>query len=227
MRLPSSKQSALRYPLSAILASEGNVRVLRELLRHGGALNAPHVARRVGMSPQHVRQILASLHSVGVIEEVGQGRYVSYRAGAGHPLYRALDDLFRKEDERFDAVLSAVREASAASGAVPLAVWLYGSVARGEDTAESDVDIAVVMDDAVLEKSVERIRERLHEAENRLGVSFSVVGLTPEDVGRLSAGDPWWADVQSDALALVGADPDRLAAQLRRARRPAEVGEKE
>jgi predicted nucleotidyltransferase len=220
MRPPSTHQSALRYPLSSILSSEGNVRVLRELFRHGAELNPPQIASRAGLSPQHVRQILPALRSLGVIEVVGQGRYPSYRGRAGHPMHAALDTLFRLEEDRFDQVLEAVRKAVSSDQERPLAVWLYGSAARGEDVVGSDVDVAVVLDPPDLEQAVAGIRERLDQVEERLGVSFSVVGLDPEDVSRLSTGDPWWESVRADAIPLLGPDPKRLAAEVRRGRRP-------
>jgi predicted nucleotidyltransferase len=216
MRPLSTQQSFLRYPLSLVLASEGNVRVLREILRHGGELNPPTIAKRTGVSPQHVRQILGGMVATGIVAEVGQGRYLSYRGNAEHPLYPALSELFRQEESRFDEVLSAVRRAVEADASDVLSVWLYGSVARGEDAVGSDVDVAVVVSDGEVEEVVGRVRDRLREAESRLDVRFSVVGLDAADVLRLADGDAWWNSMQEDALTLVGADPSRLATQLRR-----------
>lgn len=215
MRKPLSRQSALRYPLSAILASEGNVRVLRELLRHGGELSAPGIASRVGLTAKHVRQLLTSLAESGIVEPVGQGRYLSWRALRGHPLHPQLGALFRAEEERFEAVLEAVREV--ARGVAPRAVWLYGSAARGEDRPGSDVDVALVAAAEDLDRVVDTFRERLRDAGDALGVAYSVVAVSPTDVLRLSAGDPWWNGVRADAVTLFGPEPDRLAAQVRRA----------
>lgn len=218
MRTPSSPQSVARYPLSAILASEGSVRVLRELARHGGELNAPVIASHVRMSPQQVRQILGALQDLGMVEGVGTGRYLSYRMRRTHPLYDALDALFRAEEERFDAILEAIRSAASSVSPTPRAVWLYGSVARGEDMAHSDVDVALVVDETGSDSASAAVREVLREAEERLGVHFSVIGISPTDVLRLSAGDPWWTNVSSDAIPLVGPDPEALARRLRRER---------
>lgn len=215
MRHPLLRQSTLRYPLSAVLASEGSVRVLRELFRHGGELSASGIARRVGLTAKHVRQVLGSLADLELVEPVGPGRYFSYRIRAEHPLHSALDALFRAEEERFDGVLEAVREA--AREAAPRAVWLYGSAARGDDRTGSDVDVALVAEEQDVERTVAEVRERLREPGDALGVSYSVVGLTPGDVLRLSAGDPWWNGLRADALTLLGPDPERLAAQVGRA----------
>ncbi|HEX2188112.1 MAG TPA: nucleotidyltransferase domain-containing protein [Longimicrobiaceae bacterium] len=191
------------------------MRVLRELFRHGGEMPASGIAARVGLTAKHVRQVLGSLTGLAVVERVGQGRYASYRVRPAHPLHPALDSVFRAEEERFEQVLETVRDA--ARRAAPRAAWLYGSAARGDDRPGSDVDVAVVAEEEAVERVVAELRERLREPADALGVAYSVVGLTPADVLRLSAGDPWWSGVRADALALVGPEPERLAAQVRRA----------
>ena len=199
------------------------MRVLRELARHGGELNPPVIASHVRMSPQQVRQILGALQDLGMVEGVGTGRYLSYRMRRAHPLYNALDTLFRAEEERFDAILEAIRSAASSVSPTPQAVWLYGSVARGEDTAHSDVDVALVADEMAPDSVSAAVHEELQEAEERLGVHFSVIGISPTDVLRLSTGDPWWMNVTNDAIPLVGPDPEALARRLRREREKGHV----
>ena len=216
MRRPSSPQSTLRYPLNAILASEGNVRVVRELFRHGGELSAPAIASRVGLTAKHVRQVAGSLVALTLVEEVGQGRYLLYRLRRAHALYTPLDTLFRAESERFEGMLRAIRNSVVHGGEKVRALWLYGSAARGDDRPGSDVDLALVAEEDVLHGIVEQVRARLRASGEVLGLGFSVVGLTPADVLRLSAGDPWWNSVRAEAIPLVGPDPDHLAAKARR-----------
>lgn len=213
MRRPTAPQSVLRFPVSSILGGEANVRVLRELVRHGAELGAPAIAKRAGLSRQHVVRVLNGLAELGVVERVGVGGHPSYRMRRGHPLRSGLEGIFGAEEARFGAVEDAIR--SAAAGAE--AVWLYGSVARGDDSAVSDVDVAVVIDSPDVEGVVDGIRARLREREDALGISVSVVGIGPADVVRLSGGDPWWSSLVREAIPLAGPDPQRLAARIRRA----------
>jgi len=150
---------------------------------------------------------------------VGSGQSRLFRARHEHPLAAVLDAVFRAEDERFEAVLQAVREAVDACGTDVLAAWLYGSVARGDDSVSSDVDIALVAAPEALASAADAVRERLRPAEDALAFTASVVGLDTEDVPRLGEGDPWWAEVVRDAIVLVGDDPEALAARLHRERR--------
>jgi predicted nucleotidyltransferase len=217
MRPPASPQSALRRPLNRVLAGEGHVRVLRELLRHGGELGAADVATRVGLSPQHVRSVLAHLVRLGLVDRLGPGRAHLYRARLAHPLAESLAALFAAEEARFAALLAAVRAAAAAARPRPLAVWLYGSVARGDDAPESDVDVAVVAAAGELNGILSDLRERLRDTAEALGVELALVGATPADVARAAAGDTWWRGVVRDAVPIFGPDPTTLLARSRAA----------
>jgi predicted nucleotidyltransferase len=212
-----SQQSHLRYPLNAILGSEGRVRVLRELFRHGGELSSPDLAMRTKISRQHVRRALLDLEPAGIVEQVGSGKSVLWRARRAHPLAEPLDAMFRAEDKRHQEMLAAISGAAAEEAAIQ-AAWLYGSYARGEDKEASDLDIAVVVSAATSDGVVSRFRERLHAAADGLGFKPSVVEISPDDVLRLAQGDPWWVGVERDSMALKGGNPRTFAAKLKRDR---------
>jgi predicted nucleotidyltransferase len=215
------RQSTLRYPLTEILGSVACVRTLRELMRHGGELSAPTLVLRTGLAKRSVQTALATLESMEVIDALGFTRGRLFRARRAHPLAGALDRLFDAEEDRFNAVLEAVREAAGHCQGL-LAVWIYGSVARGEDRARSDLDIAVVAEPAALSEVQETMRDRLIDAGSRLAFTPSVVAIDTKDVLRLAAAnDPWWKDINRDAMTIVGDDPDRLLQRLTRARKPA------
>jgi hypothetical protein len=141
-------------------------------------------------------------------------------------------------------VFDGVRTALAGAPLPVLAAWAYGSVARGQDTVASDLDMAVVFDvrdGAVsngvvsdgaaarrdtgsgvgVETALVALREGLAPLEEAQHVTLSLVGLSRDDVARLSAGDPWWTAVARDAVPLVGPAPSALAARLGAVRRAA------
>lgn len=210
-------QSVQRYPLTTILGTDATVRLLRELARHGGMLSAPELVRRTGLAVASVARGLEVLERVGVVEALGSGRAVLHRLRTDHPLARALDTLFEAEDARFRDVLDSVRQAAGVAGAGVVAVWLYGSVARGEDGPGSDLDLVLVADPDVLPALADALRDGLLAPGERLGFTPSVVALGTQDVLRLDAGhDPWWTSLVGDALAVLGPRPGELASLLRR-----------
>jgi predicted nucleotidyltransferase len=215
----AAPQSAHRYPLTAILGTDANVRILRELSRHGGQLSAPSLVSRTGIAKTSVWAGLTSLEQAGVVSVAGTGRARLYSIRSDHPLRGALDALFEAEERRFDEILQAIREAARSCGHDVAGVWVYGSTARGEDRRGSDLDIAVVAAGDAPEKVSQSIRDALRPAGDRLGFVPSVAGIAPKDAARLAKDKhPWWIDITRDAIVLLGVRPEELARPHRGAR---------
>ena len=217
----SPPQSHLRHSLTDLLGTGGNVRVLRALVSYGGPLSVAQLSRETGLSAPGVRAVLDGLVDRQVAVALGAGRAQLFELHERHPLAGALRELFEHERTRWEGVLAALRTAMESEKEVE-AAWYYGSVARGEDGPGSDFDVAVaVRAENVVEDVVTRLREALRPAEEELLVSFSLVGLSRDDVLRLSVGDPWWNDLVRDARMLAGMRPEGLAARLRKRRKAA------
>ncbi|MDP3896930.1 MAG: nucleotidyltransferase domain-containing protein, partial [Mesorhizobium sp.] len=205
----STPQSALRYPLTIILGADANVRLLRELALHGGLLSSPMLATRSGLARASVWSALGTLEAIGIVRSEGTGKARLYRINDRHPLAASLHALFEDEARRYSSIRAAVADAVAKVRPDAIAVWIYGSVARGEDGPTSDLDIAVILSSEALRDTLDDIRDALRAAGENLGFNPSVVGLAPEDAARLSnSGDPWWKAVDSDASTVLGARPD-------------------
>lgn len=212
-------QSYFRYPLNRIFASEGAVRVLRELARHGGELSVPSIADATKLSREAVRRLLqGDLSATGVVERLGSGRLALYRLRADHRLRGALDLLFVEEEARVRRLFDALARAAHTAAPDVLAVWVYGSVARGDDAPTSDVDVALVLPGDDLEPAIDGYRAELAQMLDQEKADLSVVGLAAADVLRLAEGDDsWWRNVAADAIPVFGPSPPMLAQRLRTA----------
>lgn len=214
----SSPQSTQRYPLTWLLGTEANVRLLRELSRHGGQLSAPSLVTRTGLAKTSVWAGLAALQQIGMVSVAGTGRARLYSMRPNCMLRASLDALFDAEERRFQAILESIREAARAWRPQPVTVWLYGSVARGDDRPGSDLDIVVITTASPSQRELDSIRDALHVAGESLGFAASVVGLGATDIARLvRERDPWWATIESEALVITGHRPNELARRLRTA----------
>lgn len=209
----SRAQSHLRYPLTGILGGAANVRMLRALAIEAGPQPAPQLARMSGLTPQGARLILDSLARQQVVTVHGSGRSRLYSLNAAHPLASMLSGLFQEEARRWDSVMESLRQALSGLGSAVLAAWLYGSVARGEDSAASDLDIVVLVRSQAV---ADRVREALMPLEDAQQLRISLTALTAQELDALPEGDAWWAGVVRDARVLKGSAPDltrrRLAA---------------
>ncbi len=173
--------------------------VLAVLLRTGVPLTGRqvHGLVRDQCSLWSVQQALASLADLGVVESRAVGRAMVHTINEDHyaiqPLRVLLDPI------------AALREAvRAVVGSSVDGVVLFGSVARGEATAESDVDLAVVA------PSDWEGRTELEDAvRSRLGNDCDVLVFTPEEFGRLagSGEEPVVAQIVADGVVLLGSLP--------------------
>ncbi len=209
-------QSAIRNPVDLIFGVDSNVRVLRVLARHGGLLSAADISHRAALSKSSTRVGLLWLEEIGVIFAEGTGYSRLYRLNAEHYLADQIRSLFAAEDRRFADIVEAVKDSAGSTAPLVKSLWIYGSVARGEDRLDSDLDVAVVAEAGDLAAVAETIRDSLAAHSGRLGFTASVVGLDLSDVERLARDrDPWWANAVADAIVLSGRRPEELAALAR------------
>jgi predicted nucleotidyltransferase len=93
----------------------------------------------------------------------GTARTQLYALDESHPFSTAIAALFQEEHERWEYLLTALQEMLAKRGAAVRAAWLYGSVARGDDTPRSDLDIALLV---TSQKVADQVREGLMPLED-------------------------------------------------------------
>lgn len=209
----SAPQSHLRLPLTKLLGGAANLRVLRSLALYGGPLSVTQLARETGLTPKAVRETLGGLQAQLAVNGLGQSRAKLYEINPTHPLASSIAHLFTVERDLWTKLQGDLRRVLADANTV-VAAWYYGSVARGTDGPGSDLDIAVVLRTDEVEVALEELREALHPIETGYAVSFSVVGISTEDVRRLAKGDAWWLEVARDAQVLKGKAPEQLARSL-------------
>nr|WP_319382366.1 nucleotidyltransferase domain-containing protein [uncultured Roseibium sp.] len=217
MARQSTRSSTLKYPLTSILGTKSSVVLLRELSEHGGFLTAPLLSQRCGISRASAWKELGVLEELGVVGSVGTERSRVYRLNPDYPLYSSLKDLFEQENCRFTKIRDAISNAVSSFENKVIATWIYGSVARGEDKPNSDLDIAIVFSTDNLEGQLESIRNILAFSAEELIFQPSVIGIGPTDVRRLTQSkDPWWQSVEKDALTVAGLHPVELSTQTTR-----------
>jgi predicted nucleotidyltransferase len=203
MRIPSGQQSHLRYPLTRLFGSPGNVRVLR-VLADGLASSATQIASAAGLTPQGARLVLDVLAAQGIVTVKGSARTQLFELASVHPFRHPMLELFQAERAVWEDLVGRLRERLKKRAGVQ-AAWLYGSVARGEDTPASDIDVALLVSSSAVS---DKVREDLMPIEDELNVHVSVTALTPQDLAALQDGDPWWSDVVRDARVLKGGRPE-------------------
>ena len=112
------------------------------LLRPEESLHVREIARLTGASPGSVHRELKAFTALGVLTRREVGRQVFYTADRTCPVFEELASLLRKTVGLVDVIRQALEPFSERIEAV----FLYGSMASGDETAHSDVDVMVLGD---------------------------------------------------------------------------------
>lgn len=116
-------------------------KVLAALLpRPGTELHLRELARRTGLAPATIQREVRSLAAAGILERQQVGRQVYYRANERCPLLPELRSLMLKTE----GLGYLLRDALEALGDRVEAAAVFGSVADGTATDDSDLDLLVI-----------------------------------------------------------------------------------
>jgi hypothetical protein len=89
-----------------------------------------------------VQRELARLEASGLVTVTRVGKQKHYQANASSPVFEELRALVLKTVGLADVLRSALAPAAQSIRAA----FVYGSIAKGEDTAASDIDLMVISD---------------------------------------------------------------------------------
>ena len=163
-----------------LLGSKTKVRILRLLCAHPEReFSLRELSLAVGQSLGSVYPAVKQLLDARIVltRRVGHSRTV--RISPSHPLHGALVTLFRQEGSALVRVAQAFADALPRRGVE--AVVLFGSVARGQPSARSDVDVLVVVDDARRAGAVRKVAASLLD---RFDANVSPLVLPAREVAR-------------------------------------------
>lgn len=105
--------------------------------------HANEIVRQVGMGRGTVRRELERLSAAGLVTRVQDGNQHHYQANAANPIYAELVSITRKTFGLADVL----REGLQSLGSSLKLAFIYGSMAKGGATRDSDVDLMLVGDD--------------------------------------------------------------------------------
>jgi predicted nucleotidyltransferase len=167
------------------IALFGESAVRREILRiffarPGIVRHVRELARELGWSATIVGQELDRLERTGILTSERIGRARRYRVDDQSPIASEIRSLVQKTI----GVEARIRDAIADLPGIEEA-FLYGSYARGDERATSDLDLFVIGP-----VDQELLTERLADVERDLGRDVSLVSYDRDEVDRLrSEGD--------------------------------------
>lgn len=179
-------------------------RVLQALLRTEAPMTGRAVARVTGLPQSTAQRALTRLREAGLLMAAPVPPSVHYWPNPEHLAMPAVLALLRLGDELRRSMIGHV----AAWRPQPLSVIVYGSIARGDATTSSDVDVLVVRPDAIepdepmWQHKVAALGDRIHLWTGRRA---SVVDISRDDAVRgLADGEPYLVEADRDGWLIAG-----------------------
>jgi predicted nucleotidyltransferase len=191
----------INRPLDQIMGNRNKVAILRHLILYPSEVaTGRSLARELGMNQATCNNALNSLHRAGIVTCKHAGRSSIYEIARDTAVCEELlAPLFKKETEVPE---EAIRMLTHGLEVKSIRAFLFGSVARGTDTPESDTDVMLVVDDkADREKVLDTLSENTPEAYRRFRTGFNVVVLSESELaGKKKRKDRFITEAMAEAV---------------------------
>lgn len=166
--------------IAAALFSDSQSRVLRWLFgQPDRAFHLSELRRLTGLGSASLQRELNRLAKAGLVRSERVGNLRRFQANPQSPVYGELVGLTRKTL----GVEPLLREALQPLAPDLQAAWVYGSIAKQTDTAQSDVDVMLIGKNLRLAK----VLELLVPLETQLGRKINPTCYTPAEFKRRRA----------------------------------------
>jgi predicted nucleotidyltransferase/DNA-binding HxlR family transcriptional regulator len=155
-----------------LLLGDYRKKVLSQLLLHPDEdYHVRELARLTGTAPGSLHKELSKLAAAGLLLRKEQGNQVRYQANRRCPVFPELASLLRKTTGAAELLTLALAPLQ------PALALIFGSVARGTETAASDVDVLVIT-----ERGFGEVVRALYGAQTTLGREINPVVYTPAEL---------------------------------------------
>lgn len=192
--------------LSEILSSRIRAAIFRLLFGiDAKELYMRDLVRRSGFSIGAVQTELKKLLRLELINKRKDGNRLYFHANKIHPLYSDLRNIVLKTNGLADIIKDALIHSDEITYA-----FIFGSVARGEQTASSDIDLMVLGN-----LSLRQLTKMLSSLSDKLCREINPHSLSEEEfVRRKHNGDPFINRICNEARIFVIGDKDDFNAMV-------------
>lgn len=186
--------------LAELLSSKIRAEIFRILfgVASDAAFHMREIERRTGFAIGTVQTELKKLQRLDVITRIKDGNRVYYRANTAHPLYLDIRNLVLKTSGLADVIKDAL-----SNGNDVKIAFIFGSFARREEKAASDIDLMVIGD-----IGLRKLTGLLTNVAGKIGREINPHALTEKEFAKRKKGDDHFLNqvMQSPKLFIIGAE---------------------
>lgn len=189
--------------LADALFTKGQQRVLRLLFGHSErSFFANEIIRHAGGGAGAIHRELEALTQAGVLCEHRIGNQRHFQANTACPIFEELRGIIRKTF----GITAVLTQALAPLADQIAMAFVYGSVARGEENASSDIDLLVITETLAYPD----VFPALADAEQQLARTINPTVYKPGDIERKQAEDNAFVNrlLKQPKLFIMGQESD-------------------
>lgn len=198
------------HPIRAVIPGVPG-RVLAVLVETTTELSLRTIARLARVSPAQASRVLPRLVELGLVQRREVPPSALFRLVPEHLATRPLADLAGARDR----LLEEMKRVAGALPVAPAGVILFGSLARGEADAQSDIDVVMVRPANVPRDDEEwwSSLQQWSDAVRRMsGNRVEVLEIGMDEIrARLAGHQPAWRDIRRDGVVVFGLGLEELA----------------
>jgi DNA-binding transcriptional ArsR family regulator len=161
--------------LDALLPKTRQGILAATLVRPEKAWYVSELARRMGVPSSSLQRELQDLSEAGILKSHRQGRMAYYQANADSPLFSDLRGLLLKTAGLVDVLADTLNPLAAKLRLV----FVYGSIASGNEQSDSDIDLMAVGTISPVELALP-----LRNARELLGREINPTVYTPAEFNK-------------------------------------------
>jgi predicted nucleotidyltransferase len=190
--------------LAEILSSNIRAEIFRNLFGvEKQSLHLREIERRTGFAVGTVQQEIKKLLRLDIITRIKDGNRSYYKANTNHPLYPEIRNLVLKTNGLADLL----KQALSAELKIKIA-FVFGSFARKEEKAASDIDLMVIGD-----IGLRKLTGLLMDVSEKLGREINPYRLTESEfIKRKREKDHFLQEVLASPKIFITGTEDELEA---------------
>jgi uncharacterized protein len=193
--------------LEKLFSSKARVEILKLFLFNASERFYQNQIKTLSRQPiRAVQRETEKLSSMGLIEKSVEGNRTYYRINKGAPIIEELKSIFFK----FEGIAEALKVTLKSNGKIKTA-FIYGSYAKGKETAMSDIDLFII--GTITSKEVSTL---LSKTKDQLGreINYTVMPQT-EFRNKIQSNDHFLSSLISEKKIFLIGTPDELKTTVR------------
>ncbi len=200
----------IHHPLNELLLSWTHIAVLRPLQPAKQGLTGREIARLAGIHHRTCLKALTALEALSVVQRQRGGRDHLFTLNREHVLVQSVLLLVLNAERDFQKQLFTLIAKACRQYCVSIVV--FGSVARREETIESDLDVCLIVENSpagvIAQERLNGIAPQVHR---QFGAKLAPLVVTrSESIKKAKKGLPPVKDIVKEGIVIEGKSVEEL-----------------